>query len=307
MKIDRLLGIVIYLLSRKTASARALAEKFEVSARTIQRDMETLSLAGIPVGSSQGVNGGYYIMDRFEMNSQVFRPEDYNFILTALKGLRSGYDSRQAEATLEKMVALLPVNQSLQQHLHLDFGVLREVSRIRSDITALETAISKECAIGFEYTNAANQTSQRLVDPLIITYKWYAWYLYGFCREKRDYRLFRVSRMRHVASTTLPFIQPHENGESLLAKHQDQRPHIQVKLLCPADLRISIEEAFPNALRSELERDPDHFTIEFSAPEWGRGWFGTLLAYGNRVTVLEPEPLKQRIRAHVQSMLELYP
>ncbi|MFB9330849.1 helix-turn-helix transcriptional regulator [Paenibacillus aurantiacus] len=305
MKIDRLLGIVIYLLSRKTASARVLAEKFEVSARTIQRDMETLSLAGIPVGSLQGANGGYYIMDRFEMNSQVFQPEDYNFILTALKGLRSGYDSRKAEATFEKMLALLPVNQTPQPHLHLDFGVLREVSRIRSDITALETAIRNGCAVGFEYTNADNQTSQRLVDPLIITYKWYAWYLYGYCRDKRDYRLFRVSRMRRVTSTTQPFSQQHEDGETLLAKHRDDRPHIDVKLLCPADLRISIEEAFPNSLL--MEEDADHFTIEFSAPEWGRGWFGTLLAYGNRVTVLEPEPLKQRIRSHVQSMLELYP
>ncbi|KWX85667.1 hypothetical protein AMQ83_23380, partial [Paenibacillus riograndensis] len=92
MKMDRLLGIVVYLLNRETVRARELAEKFEVSPRTIQRDMASISLAGIPVGSQQGLNGGYYIMDSYKMNRQLLQSEDYTYILAALKGLLSGYD-----------------------------------------------------------------------------------------------------------------------------------------------------------------------------------------------------------------------
>ncbi|QMV42640.1 helix-turn-helix transcriptional regulator [Cohnella cholangitidis] len=304
MKINRLLGIVIYLLNRDTVSARSLAEKFEVSTRTIQRDIETLSLAGIPVGAEQGTNGGYYIMNSFKMNRQVLHSEDYTFILTALKGLCSGYSSNQAEATFEKMLALSPYRDHEQQSISLDFGVLREGARTREDIAIVERAIRMKYVIEFEYTNALNDTSNKLVEPLTLTYKWYSWYVFGFCRRKQDYRLFRLSRMRRIESTVTPFSKHHENAEALLARHQDQRPYINVKLLCSSEIRVSIEESFPNARLTEIGEK--EFVIEFSVPEEEKGWFGTLLGYGRQVAVLEPESLKQKVISHAKSILDRY-
>ena len=106
MKIDRLLGIVIYLLNRDIVSANALSERFEVSVRTIQRDIETLNLAGIPVTSLQGVNGGYGIIDSFKLERQIANTEDYLFIIIALTGMSSAYNSKNLEATLEKLLSL---------------------------------------------------------------------------------------------------------------------------------------------------------------------------------------------------------
>lgn len=125
MKIDRLLGITIYLLNHGRANTKVFTERFEVSIRTIQRDIETLCRAGIPIVSICGTNGGYEIIDSFKMDRQVAGQIDYSFIITALQGLASAYENPMIKATLEKMVSLSP-NQNSKAHLFLDFSVLKE-------------------------------------------------------------------------------------------------------------------------------------------------------------------------------------
>lgn len=302
MRMDRLLGLVIYLLNREILSARALAEKFEVSTRTIQRDMETLCAAGIPIGSSQGINGGYYIVDSFKMNKQMLRPEDYNFILTALKGLNSGYDNSRLEATFEKMRSLSPTKELPEHHMLLDFGVLREGERTREDLACMEEAILRKSVVEFDYTDTGNRISHRVVEPLMITYKWYSWYLFGFCCYKQDYRLFRLSRIRGITPTGRPFLRQHSNVEELLARQQDKRPYINVKLLCQSELRVAMEEAFPNA--QFMDEDDVRFKMDFYVPEEEKGWFNTILGYADQVVILGPESLQQRIISHAKAIIE---
>jgi predicted DNA-binding transcriptional regulator YafY len=189
MKIDRLLGIVMYLLNRDIVSARVLAEKFEVSPRTIQRDIEILNLAGIPVTSLQGTSGGYGIIDSFKLDKQIMNTGDYLFIITALKGLCTAYEDRQLDSTLEKLLAITPQKQGPPERIYLDFGVLREGANTNEYLKIFEAAIRIEQVVEFEYTNAENNKTHRLVEPIAVTYKWYTWYLFGFCREKQDYRL----------------------------------------------------------------------------------------------------------------------
>lgn len=304
MRMDRLLNLVIYLLNRDTVSARALAEKFEVSTRTIQRDMETLSVAGIPIGSTQGTNGGYFIVNSFKMNRQMLHPEDYSFILTALKGLSSGYDNSRLDATFEKMLSLSPSKEMPDMHIHLDFEVLREGERTSEDLACIEAAIVKKHVIEFDYTDARNTISRRMIEPLLVTYKWYAWYLFGFCHHRQDYRLFRLSRIRGIHSTGCPFSHYHSNVEEMLEKQQDQRGYIHIKLLCHSKIRVAIEESFPNA-RFENE-DGQKFSMDFLVPEGEKGWFHTLLGYADQVDIVEPKSLQQRIVSHAKAILEKY-
>ncbi|MHA6529687.1 helix-turn-helix transcriptional regulator [Paenibacillus sp. BAC0078] len=304
MKIDRLLGIVVYLLNRDTVSARVLAEKFEVSPRTIQRDIESISLAGIPVGSLQGQSGGYYIVDSFKMNRQLLQAEDYAIIVAALKGLLSGYDSLRGQDTVEKMTALLPDKAVLGQAFQLNLGVLREGGNTAGDIAILEQAIKEKTMIRFQYTDARNIVSGRRVEPLILTYKWYAWYLFAYCCDKQDYRLFRVSRMRQVASMSKPFITTHADAEDLLAAHTDHRHSINVKLLCPAEGRVLLEEAFPNA--EVLEVRGEGLVMSFTVPDEENGWFGRLLEHSDLIAVLEPESLRERMRSLAERIVKKY-
>jgi predicted DNA-binding transcriptional regulator YafY len=304
LKIDRLLGIVIYLLNRDTVSARALAEKFEVSPRTIQRDMETLCLAGIPVAAAQGVNGGYSIVESFRMSKHIMNPEDFIFIITALKGLSSAYENRRIEATFEKFMALSPADKGTLPHIHLDFGVLREGFKVSDYLTDMETAIHKKMALKFEYTSTENHITQRIVEPVAVTYKWYAWYLFGYCREKQDYRLFRLSRIRNLKLTSQPFTRVHKTMEELLEQIQDKRQYMNIKLQCPASMRVLMEESFPNACITEAG---DHdLQVAFSVPESEKGWFGILLGYGNKVRVLEPEKLRMMLIDRATEILDQY-
>ncbi|WP_019911942.1 helix-turn-helix transcriptional regulator [Paenibacillus sp. HW567] len=304
MKIDRLLGIVVYLLGRDTVSARVLAEKFGVSPRTIQRDIESISLAGIPVGSLQGQSGGYFIVDSFKMNRQLLQAEDYAIILAALKGLLSGYDNERAQNAVDKMMALSPDRALPQQAFQLNLGVLREGKNTAQDMAVLEQAIKEKKVIRFQYTDARNIVSDRCVEPLLLTYKWYAWYLFAYCRDKQDYRLFRISRMRQAASMSKPFAATHADAEDLLAAHTDHRHSINVKLLCAAEGRVLLEEAFPNA--ELLDVREVGLVMSFSVPEEESGWFGRLLEHSDLVTVLEPESLRERMRSLAERMVKKY-
>lgn len=304
MKIDRLLGIVTYLLNRNMASTRVLAERFEVSPRTIQRDMETLSLAGIPVGSLQGVNGGYYLADSFKLDRQLLGRGDFTLILTALKGLCSGYDNRQAEAVLEKLLSLTPAGEAGEAPIHLDLGVLREDARTGADMRLLEAAVSDKRVAEFDYTGGGGRTARRAVEPVALTYKWYAWYLFAYCTASRDYRLFRLSRMRRLAVTNRLFSREHGDARARLEEQQDHRRQVQVRLLCPPALRVFVEEAFPHAQLAE-ERD-GALVMEFSVPDEERGWLGRLMEYGNQVIVLAPEHVRQRLAERAAEIMSAY-
>lgn len=306
MKIDRLLGIVMVLLNRQIVSARALAEKFEVSLRTIGRDIEALNLAGIPVTSLQGVNGGYGIIDGYKIDKQIMNTEDYLFIITALKGLCTGYQSRGLEITLEKVMALLQ-KQEITSQIQLDFSVLREGTHTDAYLKTLEKAMREKRVIAFEYINAQNTKTLRRVEPLVVTYKWYAWYLLGFCKLKEDYRLFRLSRIRELQLTELAFSKKHEAAETLLERQFecDNRTYIDIKMVCQLNARIWIEEYFPKA-RIAVE-PKGQLLIELRLPEDERGWLGILMSLGNQIKVLEPAGLQAKLAQLAKEILETYP
>ncbi|HBF39638.1 MAG TPA: YafY family transcriptional regulator [Firmicutes bacterium] len=308
MKIDRLLGIVMYLLNREIVSARVLAERFEVSPRTIQRDIEALNEAGIPVTSVQGSAGGYGIMDSFKLDRQIMNTDDYLFILTALKGLCTAYENRQLETTLEKLLAIAPLRQEQARScsIRFDFDILREGANTGQYLALLDTVIHQKRAVVFEYTDAMNHSSQRCVEPITVLCKWYSWYLLGFCREKRDYRLFRLSRIRKLTATESVFSVEHREPEELLAEQvlRDKRTFLNIKMLCQPEDRVAVEEYFPSAQISQLSSG--ELLFECSLPENERGWFGILMSYGSRIKVLEPEELRKMLTQKAQEIVDNY-
>lgn len=237
MKIDRLLGIVIYLLNHHVASSKALAERFEASQRTIQRDMDVINQAGIPVISYMGSNGGYGISEGYSVDRQIASSEDYQHIITALRGLCSGYDSQKTRETLEKFLVLVPPGQSIKQKMILDFGVLKEDGNINASIRSIEKAIGSENPVEFDYTDVDNYISHRVVEPLLLAYKWYTWNLFGYCCEKKGYRLFRLSRINGLSIMDKSFSIKHRNTDELMAEHEsrDKRHYLsEISGICSA-------------------------------------------------------------------------
>lgn len=306
MRIDRLLGIVIYLLNRDIVNGNTLAERFEVSSRTIQRDIEALSLAGIPIVSLQGTNGGYGIIDNFKLDKQITTPEDYQFIKTALAGLCSAYDNKGLEETFEKILSSSQIKIGQDSKIKFDLSVSREGNNIDEHLKVIENAIEQEYIIKYEYTNAYGDKTTRTTEPIGVVYKWYAWYMLAYCLDKKDYRLFKVARMRNLIKVDESFSKKHDNFEKLLSEQerQDTYKYMAVKILAKKEVRLSIEEYFPNAKITETENED--FLLEFTAPENEIGWKGLLLTYGNNIKITEPEKLKSEFISKAKEIINIY-
>lgn len=306
MKIDRLIGIVIYLLNRDIVNCSTLAERFEVSSRTIQRDIDTLNLAGIPIVSIHGVNGGYGIIDGFKLHKQITNREDYQLIITALRGLSSGYENKKLEDIIEGIVYATKNDNKAESKIRLDIGVAREGNYINNNIKVIETATEEEKLIEFEYINSYGNKTNRIVESVGLIYKWYGWYILGFCHNKKEYRLFKVARIRNLKKLEESFTIKHHELEQLIEYQEmnDSQQYINVKLLCKENIRLSMEEYFPKGWISS--EDDGNFIFEFVVPFNEIGWKGLLFTYGNQVKIIEPAELREEFIQKAEDIIETY-
>lgn len=305
MKIDRLMGITMYLLNRNVVSAKELAERFEVSVRTIVRDIESLSMAGIPISSSTGASGGYEILDTFKLNKQITTMEDYLFIITALKGMCSAYDSEKINITLEKLLTAGHYKDE-EQRIFIDFGVVREGRNIPGFVREIEEAIQNKRIIEFDYADSAGQKSHRTVEPLALNYRWYAWYLLAYCTNKNDYRIFKLNRLTDLTVTDRQINCEHGNVPELLEKQwrDDTRRYIPMKLLCKAEVRVAIMEYMKGKIIEE--RENGDFVIATYGIENERMWLSLLLGFGDSIEVLEPQEVIDMLKEKALQIQNLY-
>ncbi len=199
MKLYRLLSIVILLLNRERVSAAEFAEYFEVSQRTIYRDIETICQAGIPIIAYQGVNGGFGIMDNYVLDKYLLTPGEISSIVTALKGVTATLEDQHLMDVIEKILALIPDKDKEklqnQEHIILDFHPWGTSKAERNKVNQLKRAIESIQIASFSYTNAQGINLNRQVEPMVLVLRGYSWYLFGYCLLKNDYRLFKLARM----------------------------------------------------------------------------------------------------------------
>lgn len=295
----------MYLLNRNVVSAKELAERFEVSVRTIVRDIDVLSIAGIPISSSTGASGGYEILDTFKLNKQITTMEDYLFIITALKGMCSAYDNKKINTTLEKLLTAGHYKDE-EQRVFIDFGAVREGENIPEFVREIEEAIRNKSIVEFDYTDSTGQKSHRTVEPLALNYRWYAWYLLAYCTCKNDYRFFKLNRLTDLTVTDHPINYEHGNVPELLEKQwsNDTRRYIPMKLLCKAEARVPIMEYMKGKI-VEVRENGD-FVMVTHGIENERIWFSLLLGFGDSVEVLEPQEIIDMLKEKTLQIQNLY-
>lgn len=303
MKIDRLLGITIYLLNHKRTSAQFLAQHFEVSARTIMRDIETLCLAGIPIASSYGVDGGYEIMDTFEMQRQVAGQIDYNYVVCALQGLASAYENKDIEATLEKMQSLTPNRDNT---MIMDLSIAHENRDTNQMLFILNNYIQSKQVISFCYTNANNEIKEVEVEPVATIYKWYNWYMIGYRSKYKEYRMYKVIRMDNLKITEKENTKIHKINEanSLLKNTMDDRKKITIRLYCKEQLKSKCREYLNGSITKEYSNGD--FEYEMMVPENEQFWYGVILSFGKKVKVIAPNELINRIKEDCTDIIQMY-
>lgn len=301
MKNERLYAITVYLLNHGRTSAQTLAGRFEVSVRTIQRDIDALCCAGIPVTAYPGANGGYEIESGFRLQGQAVTEKDYSHILTALRGLVSATEDHRIGHTLEKLKALkIPE----EQQLVLDLSVLREGETEK--LQKLRDAVQKKQAVQFVYTNNDGKTHVHIAEPTAVVYRWYAWYLLAWSCAHREYRLFKLARMEAPQITEQAFSAEHITPKEILKQmdRKDNCTYRTVEILCKPEAKIPVLEYLKGRV---LEEYPDgSMRCACTVVENERFWFGALLSLGDAVEVLAPESIRQKVVQTAEKILCKY-
>ena len=199
MKIDRLFGILTILAQKQRVKAKDLADRFEVSLRTIHRDIEYISMAGIPIVTYPGGNGGIGIADGFTWDKSILTPNELQNIILGLKSLDSVMSGSQINTLLRKLSPESDRFISLKDDIVIDLASYYKNS-LAPKINLLRQAISNRFVVQFEYYSKNGQTKREL-EPYFITFKWSAWYVFGFCRLRCDFRLFKLNRLINLELT----------------------------------------------------------------------------------------------------------
>ena len=307
MKIERLLAITVMLLNRRRVTARELAEHFEVSVRTVYRDVETLNGAGIPVISTQGHEGGLAIPDNYKLSRQLLTFEDMLSLLTALKGVNRTLQNGDIERIIDKITALIPEEKEPLYRTHADSFVIDiapwgMADNHREKVQIVHEAVSRSQLLDFAYTGADGRGSQRLVEPHTLLYKGFTWYLLAWCRTRRDFRLFRLSRMRGLQMLPEHFVRRQVPPLSRFFE-QDSRPPVELVLKFHPALRIKVEEHFTP---SQLRHEPDGSlvaTLTMPEDDWILSF---LLSFGSELEVLSPLRWREAVKKTCGAIEKIY-
>ncbi len=300
MQMSRLFEIVYLLMERKSLTAKELAERFEVSPRTIYRDIDTLSEAGIPVYSSRGTGGGIRLMDDFVLNKSYLSEQEQNNILASLQGL-SAIQVPDVEPVLSKLAALFGKNRA--SWIDVDFSNWSGGSQEREKFILLKDAILQSKVITFDYYSAVSEKTERVVEPLKILFKGMGWYLYGFCRAKQDYRVFKITRIKNLVNTEEAFDRAIPSSVFEQTDSAYSAKVIQLKLKIDSALAYRVYDEFE---QENIIKDGDgSFTVSALFPE-GDWIFGFILSFGSGAQVLEPPEIRYELAARVENILKLY-
>lgn len=291
---NRLFEILYILLQKKKVTAKELAEKFEVSTRTIYRDIEALSSANIPIYMSKGKDGGISILEEYVLNKSILSEEEQNQILFALQSLEK-MNSHSEKDILEKMSTIF--NKKVTDWIKIDFSSWSPSNENTFQI--IKSAILNKQLIEFTYYNSTGEKNSRIVEPLQIWFKDKSWYLISYCRLKKDYRFFKLTRMKEVKLLE-------EHFEREMPEQNEEKKEIKNILL---ELEISKEMAF--RLYDEFDsneitkKDDGNFIVKVEFPE--NEWvYSFILSFGEYAKVLSPEYAKNIVKEKLQKTLENY-
>ncbi|HOP73706.1 MAG TPA: YafY family protein [Bacillota bacterium] len=309
MKLDRMISILMILANKRRVQARELAERFEVSIRTIYRDIAALNQAGIPVVSYQGAGGGIGIAEGFRIDKNFLTEAEIAAVMIALKSVASSYRDIKAELAMEKLKGLLPQAEmekvaKQSDYIYIDFSSWEMDTMLREKLSLLKEAVGLSRKVSFDYINAKLEKRRRLVEPHTLVFKGYYWYLYAFCSEKRAFRLFKLHRMNEIKLESEGFQRRPFIVENLPWKQEWNTPQNTVELLLRFDQSMEplVVEWF-GIDNVTLVKDDCLVKVTYPEGDW---IIGHILSFGSKVEVLEPEWIREEIRKRAGDILKIY-
>lgn len=304
--LNRLLGIIYILMNKGTVTAKELAQRFEVSVRTIYRDVESLSMAGIPVYAKKGKHGGISLTEQFVLNKMLVSKEEQQQILAALISMQET-GAQEEKETIRKLGEFFKTDA--YPWVSIDFS---DWSGKRKELfEKLKEAILSKKVMRFDYYGQYGEMTNRVVEPVQLLYKDYTWYLKGFCRTRKDMRLFKVLRMKRVQVLSETFVPSYgrELPEEERQKERISKRESDIKKEADITLIIDKKEAYRVYDRFEEEEitvlSNGDFLIQMNCTldDWV---YGMILSFGPSAKVQKPEEVKEELLRRVIQIKEKY-
>ena len=300
MKITRLFEIIFILLNKKTVTAKELADKFEVSIRTIYRDIDTLCQAGMPIYTTSGKGGGISTLDNFVLNKSVITEEEQNHILLALENISP---SIGVSKTIDKLKSMFQKNDV--SWIEVDYSRWGCVDIDNNKFDTIKDCILNSIIINFDYISSSGNETKRIVEPIKLVFKTKAWYFQGYCLDKNDYRIFKLNRMNKVCKTQKVFLSKHNNIPSIdtINTIGNINTDDEIILKFSKQVKYRIYDEFS---KNDIEENSDGFynvRLNFPIDEWVANY---ILSFGEYVEVVSPKELRDKIVSKAKRIIEIY-
>ena len=299
MQIDRLFQIVQILLNHDITTAKALAQRFQVSQRTIYRDLDTLSVSGVPVLTTKGKGGGISLLKDYTMDRSLLTEEERNHLIMGLETLKAT-QADDVDQVLLKLKDLF--HDQKKSWIRVDFSHWGNDPEERKKFGEIKDAIARHRMLTFHYTDASNRLSEREVAPIQLLFKEKAWYLIAYCMLRKDYRFFKLYRITNLQSSLRTF-DPNDYPleQDLLYESSPLDP--KNTDICHLWASKMVSERIYNEFSEDqiLHLGTGDFILKY----YGRhdDWLVSyILGFGEHMKVIGPDPLKDMVQNTIKKM-----
>ena len=298
MKENRYFQMIYLLLDKGQMTAPELADYFEVSIRTIYRDIDILSSAGIPIYATQGKGGGIAIQDSYVLKKSLLSEQEQKQILMALQGIRV-LEDEQINMLLSKLSGVFQRQQG--NWLEIDFSTWTKSGAGKHNFQLLQSAIWKSRIVSFSYYSGKGEQTKRIIEPHKLVFKTSDWYLYGYCTLRKDFRFFKLTRIRDLKLQDAEFMR--ETPEHIFERSDEcEMKTVQVTLLFDAGMSHEVYEKFDE----EVSEQEDGSLLVTTILPVNELLYSYVLSCRERVEVLSPPYVRDNVRKRVRKMLEIY-
>lgn len=296
------------LLERKKISASKLAEMFEVSSRTIYRDIETINLAGIPIITYPGINGGIGIMEEYKIDKKLFTTTDIATLLIGLGSISSTMANCEIINTLAKVKGLVPYEQMRDIELKssqiaIDLTPWIGNKNLQPNLEKVKKALNEKKCISFEYSNSSCKKSNRKIEPYRLVLKESNWYLQGYCDSRKDFRTFKLSRISVLQIIEDTFIPRDFDIKALGSWDYIDKSITNIKLMVHESLRERMLEYWGEENIQSTRDNKLIVNFPFVEDDYG---YNLLLSFGDKCECLEPVHVRDGIISRIKRLLRVY-
>ena len=308
MKVDRLVSILLILLETERIGAQELADRFEVSPRTIYRDIDAINMAGVPVLSTSGVGGGFAIMEQYKIDKKVFSAADLSAILMGLSSLTGMIRGEELVNALTKVKSFIPADRAKDierrtNQVLIDLSPWSSNRTVQPNLELIQTALRQSKLLSFTYTDQRGTKLSRKAEPYQLVLKNSQWYWYGYCLTRQDFRLFKLSRTSNLHLLAETFVQRDHPKPELDASE------LIVPMQTPITLRIHksvLERVLDYCNDEDISPDGEaHYIVRYPLIEKDY-YYGILLSLGDKCECLAPPHIRAEMKRRVTDMARVY-